>query len=225
MAKRLDIKPGQVFGYLTYLRDAPVKRLPSGQRPRRAICLCEHKKEVDVLLLHLVRGRIVNCRCSTYPQKGDLLYPIYRVWTGMNNRCKENYFQKQYYFDKGVSVCTMWRVSFRAFRDWALSNGYAVGLQIDRKNNRLGYSPGNCHFVTQKVNLANRDITVTVNYKGENIALSLLCERLGYDNTRWATIYNRIKRGWEHEKAFDTPTRQGNYKRSMLQKSKNLKND
>lgn len=66
MAKRLEIKAGDKFGHLTYIRDAKINVLPSGQKPRTARCKCDCGKIKNVLLLHLVRGRTVSCGCKRY---------------------------------------------------------------------------------------------------------------------------------------------------------------
>ena len=43
-----------------------------------------------------------------------------------------------------------------AFRAWALANGYAEDLTIDRIDNDRGYDPGNCRWVTLLENNRNR---------------------------------------------------------------------
>lgn len=68
MAKRLSIQPGDKFNHLTYIRDAKSKKLPSGQKPRIARCKCDCGKVKNILLLHLVRGRIKCCGCKKYRQ-------------------------------------------------------------------------------------------------------------------------------------------------------------
>lgn len=212
MGERLEISKGQTFGLLSYMAEAPIKRQPSGQRPRRVICRCDCGNIKEVLLLHLMRGRIKSCgKCRAYPKRGDEDYPIYRVWRGMKNRCKKNYFQRKYYYDKGIDVCILWKVSFRAFKAWALANGYKQGLQLDRRKNNHWYSPSNCRFVTQEVNLANRDVTFMVEYQGERRALTEICSRLGFDKKRRENTYRRIKLGWDIKRAIETPTRVGMY--------------
>lgn len=210
MSAALEISIGQRYGDLTIVRHALPRIQPSGQKPRRVICLCDCGKEKEVLLSHLIRGKIKTCGCYRL-YHGETYTPIHRLWRGMRNRCKPTYFQREYYYDKGISVCIMWRVSYIAFRDWALSNGYKPGLQLDRRLNWHGYSPGNCRFVTQEVNLANRDNTFMVTYKGETVALTELCGRLGFNKRRWENTYRRIKLGWSIERAIETPTRTGLY--------------
>ena len=82
---------------------------------------------------------------------------LYNIWSKMKSRCL-NLNSKDYpnYGGRGITICPEW-LEFIPFRDWALSNGYAEGLQIDRIKNKEGYYPNNCRWVTQKENIRNRD--------------------------------------------------------------------
>jgi len=59
------------------------------------------------------------------------------------------------YGARGITVCDEWRDNKEAFITWAKTNGYELGLTIDRKNNDLGYSSENCRFVSQETNARN----------------------------------------------------------------------
>lgn len=76
-------------------------------------------------------------------------HPIYTVWRGMKERCT-NPNHKNYNLYKG-KLCEEWYDS-QAFIDWALVNGYEIGLTIDRINSDEGYKPDNCQFITAKQN-------------------------------------------------------------------------
>lgn len=62
-----------------------------------------------------------------------------------------NYIARNYH-DKGISVCGDWRSNFENFREWAVSNGYADNLTIDRIDADGNYEPSNCRWITFKEN-------------------------------------------------------------------------
>ncbi len=59
--KKLIINKGDRFGKLIYLEDGLQKILPSGQKPRVALCRCDCGNSKEILVLHLTRGRTVSC--------------------------------------------------------------------------------------------------------------------------------------------------------------------
>lgn len=79
----------------------------------------------------------------------------------------------------------------------------------------------NCRFVTNIVNVNNRDNTHYVEYKMEKVSLSLKLRELGL-HSHYYTIRARILRGWTPDKAIDTPIKKGNY-RDMLFNGTKLK--
>ena len=81
---------------------------------------------------------------------------LYGVWRSMRNRCT-NPNNKDFsdYGARGISVRSEWQ-NFSTFHAWALANGYAEGLTLDRTNNDEGYEPANCRWVTRKEQAQNR---------------------------------------------------------------------
>ena len=81
---------------------------------------------------------------------------LYGVWRSMKNRCT-NPNNKDFpdYGARGISVCSEWH-SFPRFQAWALANGYAEGLTLDRTDNDGSYEPANCRWVTRKEQALNR---------------------------------------------------------------------
>lgn len=81
---------------------------------------------------------------------------LYSIWTGMKNRCNNprNHNYKEY-GNRGITVCKEWS-NYLIFKEWAIQNGYADNLTLDRMDNNKGYSPNNCRWVTRKVQAQNR---------------------------------------------------------------------
>lgn len=82
---------------------------------------------------------------------------LYKTWCGMKTRCSQNNngLASSYYAKRGITVCAEWQ-SFESFSKWALANGYADDLEIDRIDNDKGYSPDNCRWATREQQGMNR---------------------------------------------------------------------
>ena len=90
----------------------------------------------------------------THGMSGTKLQFVYGM---MLSRCSNpNVKGYSNYGGRGIRVCDEWRNSAAAFFKWALSNGYAEGLQLDRIDNDGNYEPVNCRFVTPSQNSLNR---------------------------------------------------------------------
>ena len=147
---------GMKFGHLTVLQ-----RSENGKGGMtRFLCRCDCGKLVTVMSKHIKSGAIDNCGCLSADRRmetklkrgaahGESETRLYRIWCGMKCRCyNKNRSRYADYGGRGITVCDEWRESFPAFRDWALSNGYADDLSIDRVNDDAGYSPENCRWAT-----------------------------------------------------------------------------
>jgi len=101
------------------------------------------------------------------------------MWNNMIQRCtnpKNNRYST--YGARGITVCDEWR-EFKPFYDWAVSNGWKRGLEIDRKDNDKNYCPENCRIVTKYVNSNNTTRTVFVFLVGVKMSLKMACDKLG----------------------------------------------
>jgi len=66
------------------------------------------------------------------------------------------------YGARGINVCEAW-MEFEVFEDWAMSNGYANHLTIDRIASYGNYTPANCQWLTKGEN--SRKVRIEI---GEN---------------------------------------------------------
>lgn len=103
------------------------------------------------------KTQVVTRRRRAY-EAGHKNDPTYGIWTAMKQRCSDpgadNY---KWYGGKGVVVCPEW-LDYVVFRNWAYANGYAPGLELDRKDSDGNYCADNCQWMTKKRNLRNRDL-------------------------------------------------------------------
>lgn len=151
-------------------------------------------------------GKTLSCGCLSSETNGANLRThggsktrLHRIWKAMRSRCNNpalpNYAG---YGGRGITICAEWD-DFSIFRDWALANGYADNLSIDRKENDLGYEPNNCRWATAEVQSQNRRFV-----------------KRAPDGTPWAVIaklngikvtlmHGRLHEGWPIEKAATLP--------------------
>ncbi len=99
-------------------------------------------------------------------------------------------------------ICRNCTKGWIAFKEWALSHGYADNLTIDRIDVNKGYSPENCRWVTNKEQCNNRRSNHLVTYKGVTRNLTEWCEELGLNYYRIERRLNKCH--WSIEKAFET---------------------
>lgn len=102
-----------------------------------------------------------SCAAKSHGMTGTRLY---RIWHRMRDRCSrpEGDSPTGRYYGRGIRVCDEWQ-SFENFYQWAISNGYADHLQIDRIDNDGNYCPENCRWATCSQNLCNRPVRREVN--------------------------------------------------------------
>jgi len=153
--RRIAVSPGDRFGRLTVIREAPVNG--RGYRQIELSCDCGNNK--IVVLQNLVNGSTVSCGCyrkEKATKHGHADHPLFSVWRNMLSRCYNPKVKSyEHYGSRGITVCEEWKEA-AVFIDWGLNNGWQPGLELDREDNEGNYAPGNCRFVTRKVNANNR---------------------------------------------------------------------
>lgn len=209
MSKSTPLKSGQKFGRLTIISLHHISNKFDGKRKRVRyyyLCKCECGKEKVILKDNL--GRLTNsCGCiSKQLAKKRLLKHglcntrLYDIWESMKQRCfYENSISYRNYGGRGITVCDEWKQSFIAFYKWATSNGYQENLTIDRINLDGDYEPTNCRFITMKEQGRNKRNNRVIEYRGESHCISEWAEKMKIKKT---TLYQRLKNGWDVEKAF-----------------------
>lgn len=169
---------------------------------RVVYCICSCGKHKDCLVVNLRSGEVKSCGCAKHNNRnhdthGLSKHPLYRVWAQMNSRCKyKGQTSFKNYGGRGISVCKKWRGDFKAFYDWAISNGWKRGLQIDRRRNNGNYTPSNCRIVTKSQNARNKRNTTFLEFGGKRLSIADWADLLGL---YYSLIMYRYRAGWPIE--------------------------
>lgn len=133
-----------------------------------------------------------------YEKHGKCGTRLYNIWFLMRQRCnnpKASHYKR--YGGRGIKVCDEWSNDFPSFEAWALANGYADNLTLDRINNNGNYEPSNCRWTDIPTQMVNRHNTRWETINGETHTLKEWAEISGI-NLR--TIQSRYDRGCRGER-------------------------
>ena len=124
------------------------------------------------------------------------------VWRSMHKRCY-NPNSKDYgkYGGRGIRVCEAWH-DFETFYNWAMAHGYRDDLTLERVAVNMGYSPGNCRWITRKAQAYNRRTNKRYVVDGRSKTLKEWSIEYGVPDY---TIIHRLKAGWSLEDAIKKP--------------------
>ena len=167
-------------------------------------CVCGTEKVISGKTL--LNGHSKSCGC--YGKEVHLVHghgsrhkrsPLYTCWFNLIQRCT-NPKNKQFpgYGGRGITVCIRWRI-FTCFLE-DMGPTWKEGLTIDRRNNDLGYSPENCHWITKQKNCSNTRNSVVIEYQGRQMVLAEWARELGINV---GTLARRYRNGWSPERMFN----------------------
>lgn len=174
------------------------------------VCSCPNQTRVIVRGTQLRNGHTNSCGCyqaevvslvntshGDTTESGDKR--LYGIWAHMLDRCENpNTASFQDYGGRGIKVYSEWH-DYAVFKAWALNNGYASTLSIDRIEVSGNYEPENCRWANfeQQANNTRRNRMLTLN--GVTHTMAEWSRILGIPYNR---INTRIHRGWSVERAL-----------------------
>ena len=150
------------------------------------LCKCDCGNEHIVASGRLIQGKSKSCGCyardihaKELKQHGLTAGGKPRTFTicnGMKSRCyNPNAVSYKNYGARGIKICDEW-LTFEKFYNWAMSNGYADGLEIDRIDNDKGYCPENCRWVSRAFNRKHQRKTRYLEIFGVRLNISEWCK-------------------------------------------------
>lgn len=166
-------------------------------------CDCGNKKKI--ILSDVKNNKTKSCGCSQFIRKkkhGLTGHKLYFIWNSIKYRCYNK--KSKYYYNyggRGITMYEEWKNDFKTFYDWSIKNGWKTGLEIDRRDNDLGYSPDNCRFVTNKINSNNKRNNRLIKFNSKIQTLAQWSEEL---NIKSDTLLYRLKH-WTIKQALTTP--------------------
>lgn len=173
-------------------------------------CVCDCGNERIMHVGHFNSGYAKSCGCHVI-RHGKSNSREQMSYSNMMARC-HNPKNKRYkdYGEKGIFVCDEWRNNFYQF--YLDMGDCPSGYQIDRIDNRKGYSKENCRWVDAKTNMNNRSISVTWIVYGKRFQTTI--EAAKHFNVSTSTItawckgrtaegrYYKPKEGCSYEKLY-----------------------
>lgn len=193
----VKIHEGDKYGKLTVIRQTKSDKFGNA----KWLCECECGNQIEVIAHNLRKGIVKSCGCLNRITEEERR--LGGVLKGMKQRC-ENPKCKMYpwYGGRGIKVCEDWQ-DIKVFREWALRNGYRIGLTIDRIDVNGNYEPSNCRWISQAEQMNNTRSNIWLEYNGELHNITQWAEIIGMKpKTLQARITNL---GWSVERALTEP--------------------
>lgn len=140
---------------------------------------------------------------------------IYYSWINMKTRTlNKNNPKYKSYGGRGIKLCKKWYLFSGFLED--MQNSWSKGMTIERIDVNGHYTKKNCKWIPKSEQFKNKQIN-RVTYKGES--LSEANKRLGGKKD---LVWNRIKQGWDIEKAFYTPIQSKRKQRYLYDGNKKI---
>lgn len=176
-----------------------------------ALCVCDCGVEKKVRMDHLQSGGTKSCGCQKYKNKKNIHIKhnssktrLYKIWIGVKQRCfNKNNAEYKNYGGRGITVCKEW-LDFSVFKEWAISNGYADNLTIERVDVNGDYCEQNCKWIPLSEQLKNTSRSVFITFNGETLCANDWCKRFGLPNN---SVIRRYRKGLPLEEVFKLNTK------------------
>lgn len=146
-----------------------IERIPGS----KLVCACDCGAHRTVSTGHFNAGSITSCGCHVtrhgHSGGNGNKSREYICYHNMIARCcKPSNKRFKDYGAKGITVCSRWLKGFTFFlEDMGLCPS---GMTIDRRDNRLPYTPENCRWATRSENQINRGVSIIWTVDGKKFS-------------------------------------------------------
>lgn len=140
-------------------------------------------------------------KINTCKKKSEYNKRLSTIYDHMKERCYKTADKSyKYYGARGIKICKEWLVNRKSFYAWAVNNGYADNLTLDRIDVNVDYTPSNCRWITIQEQNNNKRNSKKITYKGETLTVAQWAKRYKIE---YKTLYDRLfKFHWNTEDAF-----------------------
>ena len=168
------------------------------------LCKCDCGNEHIVASGKLIQGKSKSCGCYALEVKTKSLEKhgittggkprTFTIWNGMKARCyNPKSASYKNYGARGIAICDSW-LTFENFHNWAINNGYADDLEIDRIDNNSNYCPENCRWVSRTFNRNHQRKTRYIEVYGIKLNITQWCKELAISRSE---AYTHLKNSEE----------------------------
>lgn len=152
---------GEKFGRLT-VNEFSHWHEGSGQRTSVWACTCDCGNTIKMRRSYLQATEVPSCGCyksevlsALQTKHGMYGTPTYKSWVKMRERClSDSYCEKEYYQDRGITICQEWIESFESF--YKDMGERPEGTSLDRIDPNKGYYKENCRWADLTIQAYNR---------------------------------------------------------------------
>lgn len=160
---------GAIYSRLTVIRQVGIQN-----EKKLWECKCECGSVIRATTGSLRSGNTKSCGClkrDIQTKHGGSKTRTYRIWRAMLNRCSQEQYARYY---SHITVADHWK-QYEAF---LADMGEAPdGMTLDRRENKLGYSPENCRWASRTVQV--RNTRRRKEFEHDGIRHSALVDRMG----------------------------------------------
>jgi hypothetical protein len=189
------------FGKLIAIRLNPDAARGRGNQ-RLWDCLCDCGNQITVNTNKLLSQKKQSCGCNGEQKRnshGLSHLPEYNIWKGMRQRCKLD----PGYIKRGITVCPEWDESFEQFLN-DVGRRPSYKHQLDRRDSLGNYNKANVRWLEGNENGRNKTVNRLLEFNGE---IKCATEWAEIFRIKPVTLFVRLHKGWNIEKALTTPIR------------------